>query len=82
MSISTRRGGIEGTMDTKIFEATRITREEMESFGHRDDWNVPALYIHEVQALVDQKVAAAVRLVLGYPEPVRNVYSRRPHRSA
>lgn len=70
-------------MDTKIFEATRVTRAEMESFDHRDDWNVPALYIHEVQALVDQKVAEAVRLALGYPESVpSNVYSRRPHRSA
>lgn len=42
-----------------------------------------ALYIHEVQALVDQKVAAAIRLALGESEPASsNVYSRHPHRSA
>lgn len=70
-------------MDAKIFEATRVTKEEMAGFDHRDDWNVPALYIHEVQVLVDQKVAAAVRLALGESEPVSsNVYSRHPHRSA
>ena len=69
-------------MDSKIFEATRVTRAEMESFDHRDEWNVPALYLFEVQVLVDQKVAA-VRLALGSPDSVpSNVYSRHPHRSA
>ena len=72
----------EENMDSKIFEATRVTRAEMESFDHRDEWNVPALYLFEVQVLVDQKVAA-VRLALGSPDSVpSNVYSRRPHRSA
>ena len=69
-------------MESKIFEATRVTRAEMESFDHRDEWNVPALYLFEVQVLVDQKVAA-VRLALGSPDSVpSNVYSRHPHRSA
>ena len=70
-------------MESKIFEATRVTKAEMASFDHRDEWNVPALYLFEVQVLVDQKVAAAVRLALGESDPVSsNVYSRRPHRSA
>ena len=73
----------EENMDSKIFEATRVTRAEMESFDHRDEWNVPALYLFEVQALVDQKVAAVVRLALGSPDSVpSSVYSRHPHRSA
>ncbi len=66
-----------------VYAATRVTKEDMVSFDHRDDWGVPALYNFEAQVLVDQKVAAVLRLIFGESESVSvNVYSRRPHRSA
>jgi len=44
----------------ELLELSAVSREDMAQFDHKDDWNVPCLYIHEAQTLVHQKVMAVL----------------------
>lgn len=37
----------------------RITREDMEKYGHKDDWGVDCLYLHDVQRMFADKLHEA-----------------------
>jgi len=44
----------------ELLELSKVSREDMAQFDHKDDWNVHCLYLHEAQVLVHQKVMAVV----------------------
>lgn len=37
----------------------RVTEEDMEKYGHKDDWGVSCLYLHDVQRMFADKLHEA-----------------------